>query len=53
MLLLFSIMTAEWPPVWERVVHSVYCAFLSSAFINLYLLFSLLVLREECGIWFY
>ena len=34
MLLLFSIKVAERPPVWERAVHSVYCACLSRTFIN-------------------
>ena len=29
MLLLFSISVAERPPVWERAIHSVYCACLS------------------------
>ena len=29
MLLLFSIKVVEWPPVWERAVHSVNCAGLS------------------------
>ena len=53
MLLLFLIRVAEWPPVWERAVHSVYCACLSWAFVKLKnfvcVLHSLLVLREGCG----
>ena len=32
MLLLFLIRVAEWSPVWERAIHSVYCACLSWAF---------------------
>ena len=35
MLRLFSAGVGEWPPIWERAVHSVYCACLSSTFINL------------------
>ena len=35
MLLLFAVRVAEWPPVWENVVHLVYCACLSWTFINL------------------
>ena len=34
MLLLFSIRVAECSPVWERAVHSVYCACLSWAFVK-------------------
>ena len=34
MLLLFSVRVAEWPPVWERAVYSVYCACLSWAFVK-------------------
>ena len=50
MLLLFSVGLAEWPPVWERAVHSVYCAV---SFLNVYQIlcvsfFSLLVLRVGC-----
>ena len=35
MLLLYSVRLVECPPVWERAVYSVYCACLSSKFINL------------------
>ena len=28
------IRVAEWPPVWERAVHLVYCACLSWAFVK-------------------
>ena len=34
MVLLFSLRIAEWPPVWESAVHSVYCACLSLAFVK-------------------
>ena len=34
MLLLFSIRVSEWPYVWERAVHSVFCACLSWAFVK-------------------
>ena len=39
MLLLFSFRVAEWPPVWERAVHSVYCAYLSWTFIKFFVSF--------------
>ena len=45
----FNFISSEWPPVWERAVHSVYrecCQFM-------YLVISLLVLRAGCGIWLY
>ena len=29
MLMLFSVRVAEWPSVWERAVHMIYCACLS------------------------
>ena len=34
MLLLFIFGLAEWPPVWEKTVRSVYCACLSWAFVE-------------------
>ena len=33
--MLFSIRIAEWPSVWRKAVHSVYCARLSWKLINL------------------
>ena len=30
---MFSAKIAEWPPVWERAIHSIYCMFLSWTFI--------------------
>ena len=35
MLLLYLKRLSEWPPVWERAVHSVCCACLSWAFVIL------------------
>ena len=35
MLLLFSVRVAESLPVWERAVHSVYCACLLRTFMNM------------------
>ena len=34
MLLPFSVRVAEWPPVWERAVHSVNCMCLSWALVK-------------------
>ena len=36
MLLPFSIRVAEWPPVWQRAVHSVYSTCLSWAMVKYY-----------------
>ena len=33
-VLMFSIRVTEWLPVWERAVHSVYCACLLRTFMN-------------------
>ena len=49
MLLLFAIMVAEWPPIWEGVVRSVYVACLSLTFIKFCVCpFFPLVLRVGC-----
>ena len=50
MLQLFLVRVAEWPPVWERAVHSVKCACLSCTFYRFVcFLFSLLVFRMGVG----
>ena len=50
MFVMFSFREVEMPPVWERAVHSINCACLSLAFINLcVLLLSLLIL--SLGSW--
>ena len=46
MLLPFSTGVAEWPPVWERTVHSVNCMCLSGRWSNFVcVILSLLILR--------
>ena len=48
--MLYSVSVAEWPPVWERAVHSVYCV----SFVNVYqfLCVSYLPVWFEGGMWY-
>ena len=46
MLLLFSVRVAEWPPLRERAVHSVYCACLSWTFFSFSVCFLMVCCRS-------
>ena len=50
MLLVFTILVAELPPDWQRLIYSVYRASFVSVYLFVYVLLFLFVLRAEYGI---